>query len=104
MNNRIGLSILVLFVCFCVFLALSSPTSAQQTLGGITGAVTDSSGAALPDTTVTAVEDQTSLARTQKTDTSGVYLFVNLPIGTYTLTATNAGSAARTWSRPTAGS
>ena len=90
MNNRIGLSILVLFGCFSIFLALSSPASAQQTLGGITGAVTDSSGAALPETTVTAVEDQTSLARTQKTDTSGVYLFVNLPIGTYTLTFTHA--------------
>ncbi len=90
MNNRIGLSILVLFGCFCVFLAMSRPASAQQTLGGITGAVTDSSGAALPDTTVTAVEDQTSLARTQKTDTTGVYLFVNLPIGTYTLTFTHA--------------
>jgi len=90
MNNRIGLFILVLLGCSCVFLALSSPASAQQTLGGITGAVTDSSGAALPDTTVTTVEDQTSLARTQKTDSTGVYLFVNLPIGTYTLTFTHA--------------
>jgi Carboxypeptidase regulatory-like domain len=85
MNKRIRLFILA-FVALFLSLRVSLPTLAQQTLGGITGAVTDASGAALPDTTVTAVDDQTSLARTQKTDPTGVYLFVNLPIGSYTLT------------------
>jgi len=70
-------------------LPFSIPTPAQQTLGGVTGAVTDASGGALPDTTVTAVGDQTTLTRTQKTDSTGVYTFVNLPIGSYTLTFTH---------------
>jgi len=64
---------------------------AQQTLGGITGTVTDSSGSVLPDTTVTIVGDQTKLTRTLKTNGSGAYDFVNLPIGTYTLTVTHEG-------------
>ncbi|HXX18242.1 MAG TPA: TonB-dependent receptor [Candidatus Acidoferrum sp.] len=86
MTTRIRLFIFSLISFLCLPLALTTPTQAQQTLGGITGAVTDPSGAAVPDTTVTAVGDQTSLTRTQKTDASGVYTFVNLPIGTYTLT------------------
>src|SRR5580704_8254241 len=43
-------------------------------------------GRRLADTMVTLVGDQTDLTRTQKTNSSGSYEFVNLPIGTYTLT------------------
>jgi Carboxypeptidase regulatory-like domain len=70
-------------------LAFAPCANAQQTLGGITGTVTDPSGSALPNTTVTLVGDQTALTRTEKTDATGVYTFVNLPIGTYTLTFTH---------------
>jgi hypothetical protein len=59
---------------------------AQQTLGGITGVVRDNAGAVLPGTVVTAVEDETQLTRVQAVNKSGVYVFVNLPIGNYTLT------------------
>jgi hypothetical protein len=73
-------------VALCCSIAL-----AQQTLGGITGEVTDSSGSVIPNAKVTAVGEQTSLTRTAKTNGSGVYAFVNLPIGTYTLTYTADG-------------
>jgi Carboxypeptidase regulatory-like domain len=89
MNKRIRISIFALVALLCLPLALSIPIPAQQTLGGITGAVTDTSGAALPDTTVTVVGDQTTLTRTAKTDSSGLYTLVNLPIGAYTLTFTH---------------
>ena len=89
MNKRTGLSIFALLVLLSLSFTLPVPIPAQQTLGGITGAVTDTSGAALPDTTVTVVDDQTTLTRTVKTDSSGVYNFVNLPIGSYTLTFTH---------------
>jgi len=62
------------------------PAAAQQTLGGITGAVTDASGGVIPNVTVTATDEQTSLTRTAKTNGSGEYQFVNLPIGNYTIT------------------
>jgi hypothetical protein len=67
-------------------LACTIAAQSQQTLGGVTGTVTDSSGASLPGAAVTLVGDQTTLTRTQQTDAAGAYTFVNLPIGTYTLT------------------
>ena len=76
---------------WCFALLLASPALTQQTLGGITGTVTDSSGGALVGTTVNLVNDQTSLARVQKTNDAGSYDFVNLPIGTYTLTLSHSG-------------
>jgi len=59
---------------------------AQQTLGGITGEVTDASGGVIPNATVTATDEQTSLTRVTKTNGTGAYTFVNLPIDNYTLT------------------
>src|SRR3984893_13715656 len=73
-----------------VFLVIPS-AQAQQTLGGITGTVFDANGGAIPATKVTAVGDQTKLTRTQQSNENGVYSFVNLPIGSYTLTFTQDG-------------
>src|ERR1700733_3036078 len=79
----------------CLFLAmavLSIPNAqAQQTLGGITGTVTDTSGAIISGATVTLVGDQTKLNRSQTTSSTGAYSFVNLPLGTYTLSFTQQG-------------
>ena len=58
----------------------------QQTLGGITGEVTDPSGGVIPNASVTIKSEQTSLTRDTKTNASGAYTFVNLPIASYTLT------------------
>ena len=74
-----------------VALMFSMSAIAQRTLGGITGNVTDKTGSVLPDTNVTIVADETKLTRTLKTNTNGNYDFVNLPIGTYTLTFTHEG-------------
>ncbi|MGA7343463.1 MAG: TonB-dependent receptor [Terracidiphilus sp.] len=67
------------------------PALAQQTLGGITGQITDASGGAIPNATVTVTDEQTALTRTTRSNGTGVYSFVNLPIGTYTLTYTAEG-------------
>ena len=42
----------------------------QQTLGGITGEVTDPSGGVIPNATVTIKSEQTSLTRDTKTNAS----------------------------------
>ena len=84
---------------FAFFLALSlavavffSPMAqAQQTLGGITGTVMESTGSVLPGTVVTLVGDETKLTRSQTSSATGSYDFVNLPIGSYTLTFTHEG-------------
>src|SRR3984893_18494210 len=87
MSMRMRVHVAVVFAV----LALARCIQAQQTLGGINGTVTDKTGSVLPNTTVTIVGDQTTLTRTQKTNDTGGYLFVNLPIGTYTLTFTHDG-------------
>ena len=87
MATKIKLGVFLL----AAILQLSLCALAQQTLGGITGTVSDKSGSVLPDTTVTIVGDQTKLTRTQKTNGNGAYDFVNLPIGTYTVTVSHDG-------------
>jgi Carboxypeptidase regulatory-like domain len=81
---------------FLAAIYLTPNAGAQQTLGGITGAVTDSSGAVVVNATVTAIADETKLTRTQATNSNGIYSFVNLPIGAYTLTVTQAGFQSQT--------
>ncbi|MFI5057231.1 MAG: carboxypeptidase regulatory-like domain-containing protein [Candidatus Acidiferrales bacterium] len=91
MCKRISVSFFCLASILFLLFASSRLAKAQQTLGGITGTVTDSSGGVLPGTTVTIVGDQTKLTRTQKANENGAYDFRNLPIGTYTLTFTHDG-------------
>src|ERR1700676_4478729 len=79
------------FLGFCLLSVFASSALSQQTLGGITGTVSDTSGGVLPNTTVSIVNDQTKLNRTQTTSPTGAYDFVNLAIGTYTLTFTHDG-------------
>ena len=64
---------------------------AQTTLGGITGTVTDTSGAVISGATVNLTGNETKLSRMQTTSTTGSYSFVNLPLGTYNLSFTQQG-------------
>jgi Carboxypeptidase regulatory-like domain len=59
--------------------------SAQTTTGRISGTVNDSSGGVLPGVSVTVTQDGTGLSRTTSTDTRGGYVFVDLPVGTYSV-------------------
>jgi len=96
---RMVLSLAVSFfyvIPFLVVLFTFTPLAyAQQTLGGITGTVTDTSGGAIAGATVSLVGDETKLTRTQTTNSNGAYSFVNLPIGHYTLTFTQPGFQAQ---------
>ncbi len=85
-----GLLIVAAAIALC-----SSFLPAQQTLGGITGEVADSSGGVIPNASVSLTDEQTSLTRVTKTNEQGAYTFVNLPIGTYTLTYSAAGYEAQ---------
>jgi Carboxypeptidase regulatory-like domain/TonB dependent receptor len=88
MSKRFGYVCLATF--FWMVLILTPSARAQQTLGGITGTVTDDSGAVVPAATVTIVGIQTKLTRSIDTSETGAYEFVNLPIGSYALTVTHA--------------
>ncbi len=64
---------------------------AQTFRGSIQGAVLDSSGSAVAGAQVTVVSDQTNLARQAVSDDSGNYLFAELPLGSYSVSATKSG-------------
>ena len=83
------LSLIVIFLMLC--LVLASPAFGQQTLGGLTGVVTDTQGGILSGAAVTLVGEQTGLKRSQISGSNGFYDFANLPIGTYTLSFSKEG-------------
>ena len=72
-------------------LASLSAAHAQQTLGSISGAVVDNSGGAVVGATITIVNDQTAAKRTETSAASGIYLFKDLAVGTYSFTITADG-------------
>lgn len=51
--------------------------------GSISGLVTDSSGAVVANAAITAINTQTGIKSTTRTDDKGFYSFPSLPIGTY---------------------
>ena len=59
--------------------------------GSIIGYVRDSSGAVLPNATLTVIQTSTGYTRTATTDGSGAYSILALPPGNYRLTASMAG-------------
>jgi hypothetical protein len=82
---------LVLSLALLAIFSFALSSSAQTTLGGITGTVVDPSGSAIPGVEVKATSDDTKLVRTAKSNSSGSYQLNDLPIGKYTLTFTLAG-------------
>ncbi len=66
---------------------------AQETTGGITGTVTDTSGAVIPGVTVTLVNKDTDATVAVQSGASGVYLARNLQPGRYSATFEATGFA-----------
>ena len=68
-----------------ILLASWVVTGRAQTQGGITGTVTDSSGAAVPGATVTVTNTATHGTRNTTTNAEGLYTFPAVPPGSYEL-------------------
>ena len=64
---------------------------AQEITGTISGTITDSSGAVIPDASVTVANISTKAERTTSTTSAGVFFFTSLPIGDYILTVAKEG-------------
>src|SRR5256884_5100268 len=90
---RSGSSVVAfLLAIFCSFIVPNSLSGAQvSTTGRITGAVTDSSGAAVPNASVSVKSPALLAPRSSHTEADGGYLFDLLPPGTYELTITAPG-------------
>lgn len=81
-----------------VFLGLAGAAHAQTdvTTSRVSGTVEDSSKSPLPGVTVEAVNTETGLRQSEVTDANGFYRILNLPTGTYRLSASLDGFATAT--------
>src|SRR5690349_6065687 len=67
-------------------------TLAQNDAGRIVGIVTDSSGAVVPNVSITVTSEKTAQERKVLSDSTGHYLLPNLPTSTtYKITAEGSG-------------
>src|SRR5215831_18312750 len=84
---------IVCFVLALLFAMAVHPPGApaQTTAAQLLGTVSDPSGAAVQGAAVSIVNERTNDSRRVLTDTSGNYLFPQLPVGRYTLTVEAAG-------------
>ncbi len=84
-----------LFILPGLFLAfLVSSAWAQTTGGRFSGTVSDTSGAGVPDATVTAISVETNQKRVEKTNGEGRFVLYPLPPGVYDITVTKDGFSA----------
>src|SRR5579863_923952 len=67
------------------------PAKADNLYAKIQGTVTDPTGAVLTGVKLTATNVDTGVAYASETKSDGLYVFLNLPIGTYKVTATSSG-------------
>lgn len=78
------------YLCLVVF-ALAVIVHAQTNTTGLSGLVSDPSGAVIPGATVTIVVAATGFTKTDHTSAKGEYSFLQIPPGTYTITAQAPG-------------
>ena len=84
---HLSLSVFALFA----ILALTSFLQAQTVTATLEGRVADSTGAVLPNASITVVNTQTGITRTTVSSASGDYQIPLLPAGDYTVTAELSG-------------
>jgi hypothetical protein len=80
----------LLILSFSILL-LAVQSRAQQVVGAITGTVTDSTGAVVPDAPVNAVNTATNFEVDTQTKSTGQNVIAQLPAGAYKLTISKDG-------------
>ena len=85
-------------ISFLLLASLAISAAYAQTTGGITGIVTDSSGAVIQGAAINVKNTETGATRTATTNGSGRYFVLDLPIGEYRLTASNPNFRDAAWS------
>ncbi|HEV2463411.1 MAG TPA: carboxypeptidase regulatory-like domain-containing protein [Acidobacteriaceae bacterium] len=81
-----------LFVLFAACLAFFTSVAAfGQVSASLSGYISDQSGAAVPDATVSAINLETGVTRTALSNQSGHYQLLELPVGRYEVRAGKSG-------------
>ena len=89
LHSPVGLSVVA---CLLAAVLMTSQTAwSQEVTAGITGTVTDSSGAAIPGATATAIDTQRGTVFTAPANNDGVFNITRLPVGTYQVKIENKG-------------
>jgi Carboxypeptidase regulatory-like domain len=86
--NKVGMLCTFLLV---FFFAVSPKPSLAQALCSVSGRITDTSEAGLPQATVTVTSLETGATRRVETDDDGNYAVLSLPVGTYSVKAEKQG-------------
>jgi hypothetical protein len=87
---RLSTRLAIQFLTLCLVLFAARGAWAQAN-AGLTGTVTDASGAVIPDANVTIVNEGTSVANKTVTNGSGTYAVTGLTPGAYTVTVEKPG-------------
>jgi hypothetical protein len=91
-----GMLICLSIAALVLGLAISGQVSAQVISGDLVGTVLDKTGAAVPGARVEATNSETNVKYETKSNESGEYRLNNLPIGTYSVSASTANFATTT--------
>jgi hypothetical protein len=92
--QSIGSRLRLLAGCASVLALLFAPSLVRAQIAGtgsIQGTVSDSSGAVIANANVTLTDEATHVQRTTQTSSAGVYLFPDIPVGTYDVSASAQG-------------
>src|SRR6267378_3553022 len=90
-GNLLPLSLSVIAIAVLVLSFLSQPAKADNLYARIQGTVTDPTGAVLAGVKLTATNVGTNISYATESQADGHFVFLNLPIGTYRVTATSSG-------------
>lgn len=92
MNHHFQNGLRSFFVALVCCLAFCGAASAQEeTAATITGQVTDSTGALIPNATIVVTNKETGVARSVQTNDDGLYTVTPLVPGSYTITVEQSG-------------
>lgn len=86
----------ITLACLCIMLLQTRRSFAQVDEGSVTGVVQDSTGAVVPNATVTLLNTDVGLSLVTTTNGSGVYTFTPVRIGHYSVSASAAGFSTTT--------
>jgi len=90
-DHRISAFALATYLTACLLL-LSAPLRLHaQALSGVTGTVTDESGAVIADAKVTVTNNATNVVNTAITSSAGTFTIIDLIPGSYTVSIEEAG-------------
>jgi hypothetical protein len=89
--NWLRVAVCITLTCICLLLVQGRSAFGQVDEGAITGTVSDSTGAVVPNATLTLVNTDQGITLESKSNASGGFTFSPLRIGNYQLTVTAQG-------------